>query len=254
MRPNPAIILTACLAACAALAGATTVPAQLKARIIAEHPHDRSAYTQGLLIADGALFESTGLERQSSVRLADLATGRVLKGHALKPGEFGEGLAYDGRRLVQLTWTTQIAYIYDPATLKPTGSYSYEGQGWGLTHDGTRFIMSDGSPVLQFRDTETFDILSTLTVTSYGKPVEAINELEWADGRIYANVHMNDIIVRFDPADGAVDAIIDCRALRKRIEPLGGGEVLNGIAHDRASGKFYVTGKLWPLLFEVEFR
>ncbi|MEI7634816.1 MAG: glutaminyl-peptide cyclotransferase [bacterium] len=221
-------------------------------QVIGKHPHDRQAFTQGLVIQDGAMFESTGLYGRSTVRQVDPNTGGVINQVSLQPDLFGEGLAATGNRLVQLTWREGTAIVYDIATLRETARHHYKGEGWGLCHDGKRFIMSDGSAVLQFRDTQTFDVTGTLTATLRGTPLSGLNELEYAGNCLYANIWGDDRIVRIDPLSGAVTAEIDASGLLQPNERTQ-ADVLNGIACDPSRGTFFITGKLWPAIFEVRF-
>ena len=233
-------------------AAATTVPERLRAEVVAVRPHDPKAFTQGLVLHDGTLYESTGLYGQSSIRALEPATGHLLRIELLPSGLFGEGLAFGGDRLVQLTWREGVALERDPETLAERSRRRYAGEGWGLAHDGRRFIMTDGSAQLFFRDTNTFDLLSTVTVTRRGLPQEGLNELEWVDGHLYANVLGSEAILRIDSETGTVTAEIDCSGLLTPLERAR-ANVLNGIAHDPATGHFLITGKLWPKLFEVKF-
>ncbi len=224
----------------------------LRVEVVASHPHDPGAFTQGLVFRDGALFESTGLEGRSTLRLVDPATGVVAQQVALPPRYFGEGLALAGRELVQLTWRNGVARFHDAVSLRLLREVRYGGEGWGLTFDGKRLVMSDGSPTLWFRDPATFDILTSVTVRLAGTELRDLNELEWVDGSVYANVWRQDRIVRIDPATGRVTGDIDASGLLDAGERAK-ADVLNGIAYDPGRRVFYITGKLWPRLFEVRF-
>ena len=224
--------------------------------VLAEYPHDPTAFTQGLLLDDGTLLESTGLEGASTVREVDLATGNVRRVRDLSADLFGEGLAQVGDTLIQLTWQEGRAIVYDRASLAPTAEHGYEGEGWGLCFDGQRLVMSDGSDRLTFRDPATFAPLSSVTVVLDGQPRNMLNELECVDGTVYANVWQSNEIVAIDPATGRVTAAIDAAGLWERLadrEPARPIDVLNGIAYDPADGTFLVTGKWWPKLFRVRF-
>jgi len=226
-------------------------PSARPLRVLAEHPHDPGAFTQGLLWHAGDLWESTGLYGRSGLRQVEAATGRVLREIALPDDQFAEGLALDGSRLVQLTWREGVARVWKLPELEPLEPMAYRGEGWGLTSDGTRFIQSDGSAALLFRDLEDFRLLGRVVVRRGTRAVPYLNELEWVEGAVYANVWMSDEILRIDPESGQVTDAWDASALltpdeRKR------AEVLNGIAWDPDRRVFYVTGKLWPRLFEVE--
>ena len=215
-------------------------------------PHDTQAYTQGLLLHDGVFFESTGRYGRSEVRRVDVATGRVLAGHALSEEHFGEGLALVGDRLIQLTWKAGLAFVYDVATLMPVDTFRYEGEGWGLCHDGESLFMSDGSGTLQRRDPHTFDVVERIAVTRDGFSVRNVNELECVGYHIYANIYQSDEIVRIDGRTGEVTGRLDAYSLSLAAgRPADPGAVLNGIAHDGRTGTFFVTGKLWPAVFEI---
>lgn len=226
----------------------------LRYEIVATHPHDVAAFTQGLVYVDGQLAEGTGLHGRSSLSLRDLRSGAVLKRRTLAAAHFGEGVAFDGRRFVQLTWRSGLALIYD-AALAPRGTFAYEGEGWGLAFDGGQWIMSDGSDRLTLRDRETFAVRGQLRVRDGPRGVSQLNELEYAGGRLYANVWRSDRVAVIDPASGAVRAWIDFALLRRGFaRPAGWDEdahVLNGIAHNPANGHFFVTGKCWPVLYEL---
>jgi glutamine cyclotransferase len=222
--------------------------------IVATHPHDSKIFTQGVMWHDGRVFESAGRYGESAILVRELRDATARARRELAPTHFGEGLASDGRRLVQLTWRSGVALIYDFA-LRPVGRYAYEGEGWGLAYDGQRWLMSDGSSRVVARDRDTFAPTARIDVRWRGRPVSRLNELEFARGRLYANVWYSDRIAVIDPADGAVEAWIDLSALRKGFaKPAGWNEqehVLNGIAFDSRSGHFLVTGKCWPVLFEL---
>lgn len=221
-------------------------------RIVNVYPHDRRAYTQGLIWLGGFLYESTGLNGSSGVRKVRLETGRVLERHDLERQYFGEGLTEWRGRLYQLTWNSQKGFIYDLAGLKPRGTFSYPGEGWGLTQDGKRLIMSDGTPGLRFLDPGTLKETGRLTVRAGGLPLPELNELEYARGEILANIYQTDLIARISPESGAATGWIDLTGLLPEADrriPVG---VLNGIAYDAARNRFFVTGKLWPKLFEIE--
>ncbi|MXW16713.1 MAG: glutaminyl-peptide cyclotransferase [Gemmatimonadetes bacterium] len=241
------------LAACAALLfGCERPVAQLEYELLRTLPHDPEAYTQGLLVHEGVLYESTGQYGTSDVRRVDIATGRVLRIHTLGDEHFGEGLALVGDRLVQLTWKAGLAFVYDAATLAPLDTLHYGGEGWGLCHDGQSLFMSDGSGTLQRRDPGTFDLVEEIRVTRDGFSVRNLNELECVGDHVYANIYMKNEIVRIDKVSGEVNGVLDAFSL----SVYGGrstdaGAVFNGIAYDSASGTFYVTGKLWSRMFEI---
>ena len=218
-------------------------------------PHRTDAFTQGLVWADGTIYESTGLVGRSTVSALDPATGTVRTSVDSEPDVFGEGLALVGDRLIQLTWQDEVAFVHDAETLELIDRYRYEGEGWGLCHDGEWLVMSDGSPELTFRDPETFAETGTVTVVLDGRPVEELNELECVGDRIYANVWQTDTIVEIDGASGEVTGVVDASALKEQLDPpvSDRNAVLNGIAHDPEAGTFWLTGKLWPQMFEVRF-
>ncbi|MFL5350207.1 MAG: glutaminyl-peptide cyclotransferase [Hyalangium sp.] len=219
--------------------------------IVQRWPHDPKAFTEGLLYRDGRLYESTGLNGSSDFREVDLETGQVLRSRELDQKYFGEGLALFGGKLYQLTWRSQVGFTYDAATFQPTGQFSYTGEGWGLTDDGTSLIMSDGTSTLRFLDPATLAVQRTLKVTDEGREVTQLNELEYVKGEIYANVWRTNLIARIDPVTGHVTGWVDLTGLLAPSERSGNEDVLNGIAYDAATDRLWVTGKLWPRLFEI---
>lgn len=224
--------------------------APIAVEIVAEHPHDPEAFTQGLVWDGRYLLESTGLEGRSSLREVELASGRVLRRRDLAPELFGEGLALMADRLVQLTWKNEKVLTWKRADLAPQGERALAGEGWGLAWDGSSLVESDGSPLLVWRSPETLAEERRLLVRRGGRPVAYLNELEVAGGAIYANVWMTDEIVRIDPRSGDVTATYDASGLLTAAER-GQADVLNGIAWNPVKRVFYITGKLWPKLFEV---
>ncbi|MFN8642106.1 MAG: glutaminyl-peptide cyclotransferase [Candidatus Binatia bacterium] len=237
------------------VAPARAQPAAMGVEVLAVYPHDARAFTQGLLLHDGALYESTGLVGRSSLRQVELASGRVLRQRDLPPPLFGEGLAWARDELIQLTWQNQRALRWEPATFAARGEWRYDGEGWGLCFDGTHLVQSDGSQRLFFRDPATFAIVRTMAVTERGAPVDRLNELECVGDTIYANVWMTDRIVAIAALNGVVRASIDAGGLLTPDERHASGSeaILNGIAHDPANNTFLLTGKLWPKLFRVRF-
>jgi glutaminyl-peptide cyclotransferase len=220
-------------------------------KVVRSYPHDRQAFTQGLEFHDGFLYEGTGLNGQSSIRKVRLDTGEVVQIRKTEPQYFGEGITLWRNTLVQLTWQTEVGFVYDRETFAPQRTFSYMGEGWGLTHDDTRLIMSDGTPSLRFLDPTTLRETGRLTVRAGGVPVEDLNELEVVKGEIFANVWMSHRIARISPKTGHVTAWIDLRGLLTPREAAG-VDVLNGIAYDAKGDRLFVTGKLWPRLFEIQ--
>ena len=221
--------------------------------VVNVYPHDRNAFTQGLLFRDGVLYESTGLRGQSSLRKVQLETGKVLQQISVDKRYFAEGLADWGSRLVQLTWDTNVGFVYDLTSFKQLQTFSYTGQGWGLTHDGKQLIMSDGTPTLRFLDPQTFAVRRQVPVTDGGAPVRDLNELEFIDGQVYANVWLTDRIAVIAPDSGRVTGWINLAGLLAR-GAVSDEAVLNGIAYDAQKQRLFVTGKLWPSLFEIRIR
>jgi glutamine cyclotransferase len=221
--------------------------------VVNSYPHDPQAFTQGLIFRDGVLFESTGLNGQSTVRKVRLETGEVLQRQTVDPRYFAEGLTDWGNRLIQLTYTTKIGFVYDLATFTLQRTFDYTGQGWGLTRDQKRLIMSDGTSVLRFLDPETLRETGRVTVSDAGKPIEDLNELEWVKGEVLANVWLTDRIAIIAPDSGRVTAWLDLAGIRGPVRS-GSDDVLNGIAYDAARDRLFVTGKLWPRLFEIRIR
>lgn len=221
-------------------------------RIVNTYPHDPQAYTQGLIYRDGFLFESTGLNGRSTLRKVRLETGEVVQQEIVDQQYFAEGLTdWDGR-LVQLTWESNLGFLYDLASFKLLGTFKYSGQGWGLTHDRKHLIMSDGSEYLRFLNPETLQEAGRVAVKDGGVPVKDLNELECVQDEVYANVWHTDRIARIAPQSGQVTAWIDLHGLLPRVYQLGPEAVLNGIAYDAVQKRLFVTGKLWPKLFEIK--
>ena len=222
-------------------------------QLVHAYPHDPQAFTQGLIFVDGHLYESTGLEGRSSLRLVDLTSGQVLQKHDLEHEYFGEGLTNWGSNLIQLTWTSHKAFVFDSFSFRLLQTLSYDGEGWGLTHDATYLILSDGTSYLRFLDPKTFRVVRRVQVLDEGgRPLEKLNELEYVKGEIYANVWETDEIVRISPRTGKVLGHLDLSGIIDKRELRGNGAVLNGIAYDAAGDRLFVTGKLWPKLFEIK--
>lgn len=222
-------------------------------QVIHVYPHDAKAFTQGLIYVDGHLYESTGQNGTSSLRMVDPLTGQVLQKHDLPEEDFGEGLTDWGSNLIQLTWQQHKGYVYDRFSFSLVRTFTYEGEGWGLTHDAMNLIMSDGTAYLRFFDPKSFREIRRVKVTDEdGRPVEKLNELEYVHGEIYANIWHSDEIVRISPRNGKVVGRIDLSGIIDPRELKSPEAVLNGIAYDAAGDRLFVTGKLWPKLFEIK--
>jgi glutamine cyclotransferase len=219
--------------------------------VVREYPHDAEAFTQGLLFADGFLYESTGLWGSSTVRQVELETGKVFRTHALPDVYFGEGLTLWQDRLIQLSWKNGIAFVYRRDDFSPIRTFTYPTEGWGLTHDGASLIMSDGSDTLRFLDPDTFRATRSIQVRYGTKPVFELNELEYIRGEIFANVWGADYIARISPASGQVVGWIDLRGLLPESDRTDRTGELNGIAYDAGGDRLFITGKRWPKLFEI---
>ena len=251
IRVFRAILLMAALAA--SIAAAQISAPTDSYTVVHTYPHDPHAFTQGLIYVDGHLYESTGLNGRSSLRLVDLTSGNVLQRHDLPAEYFGEGVTDWSSTLIQLTWISHKAVVYDRFSFLQQRTFDYEGEGWGLTHDATQLIMSDGTSSLRFLDPTTFHVIRRLRVTdANGHPVEKLNELEYIRGEIYANVWETDDIVRISPRTGKVLGRIDLGGIIDKRELRESGAVLNGIAYDTVGNRLFVTGKLWPKLFEIK--
>lgn len=229
-----------------------SAPDTLTYQIISTRPHDDSAYTQGLQLLDGRLFESAGQYGESALREIDPATGKVLRKRPLAKTVFGEGLTILGKEMWVLTWKENTVYVVDPETFKPIRSHTYQGEGWGLTNDGKRLIMSDGSSDLKFIDPGDFSVLKTLPVKDGRTSVQNLNELEMVDGQIFANIYLTDRIARISPETGLVTGWLDLKGLKHQLSKPNHADVLNGIALDKSTGHLLVTGKYWPQMFEIK--
>lgn len=238
-----AVSLLLGLSACSA-----SSPRQYGVTVVREYPHDRAAYTQGLFFHNGGLYESTGQNGETSLRTVDLESGKVLRKLEFDRKYFGEGsVIFDGR-LYMLTWTNRVAFVYDAESLKYIKTCAYPREGWGLTTDGKQLIASDGSAYLYFMDAD-FQVKRKLKVTMNDRPVRLLNELEWIDGKIWANVYTTDMIVIINPNSGKVEGVVDCTGLLPNSLRRKDTDVLNGIAvNDK---KIYLTGKNWPKLYEI---
>jgi glutamine cyclotransferase len=221
-------------------------------RIVNTYPHDPKAFTQGLVFADDLIYEGTGLRGQSSLRKVDLKTGNILQIRQLSAQFFGEGITSYGNRIIQLTWRARVGFVYDRQTFQLLDTFNYPTEGWGITHDGRSFIMSDGTSTLYLLDPQTFQEVGRLEVHTRDGPVSRLNELEYVQGEIYANVWKTDRIARISPETGEVVGWIDLEGLLRPEDRNRRIDVLNGIAYDVKNDRLFVTGKLWPTLFEIE--
>ncbi len=226
---------------------------QYSVRIVKTFPHDPKAFTEGLFYDHGFLYESTGRNGASWIRKVDLDSGKVLLSARVSNAYFGEGIAAWKGKIVSLTWQTEKGFVWDQSTLHLKSSFSYIGEGWGMTHDAQNLIMSDGTPVLKFLNPDTLSVARQVMVTMEGKPLDQVNELEYVDGAVLANIWMTRDIVRIDPKSGQVTGIIDLSALPEESHPLSDRDaVANGIAYDADGKRLFVTGKLWPHLYQIE--
>ena len=243
------------LASIATLSGAQRRPEApvLKYELVRSYPHDTGAFTQGLVFLDGVLYEGTGRNGQSDIRKVRLENGEVLKVQKLENTYFGEGIAVVGNSIVQLTWQSGVGFVYDRDTFERTKTFTFTGEGWGLAYDGTRLIMSDGTATLRSLDPATLKEIGRLEVRDAGRPVDKLNELEIVKDAILANVWGTDRIARINPKTGTVTAWIDLSGLFPNRDPAT-TDVLNGIAYDAQNDRLFVTGKLWPRLFEIRVK
>ena len=231
---------------------AAPTPAFYTYEVVNILPHDPAAFTQGLIYTDGVFYEGTGRNGTSSLRKVDPQTGQVLQQVDLAPEYFGEGITLFGDRIFQLTWQNNVGFVYDRATFSETQRFAYPTEGWGITHDGAQLIVSDGTPTIYFWDPATLQETGRITVTYLGQPVPRLNELEYVNGEILANVWQSDQIARIDPATGIIDGVIDLTGLLANgPAPAQPVDVLNGIAYDAEQDRLFVTGKLWPAIFEI---
>ena len=221
-------------------------------RVVNTYPHDPGAFTQGLVFENGFLYESTGIEGESTLRRVELETGMVVQIRRLPDELFGEGLTIFGDRIIQLTYTSRVGFVYDVLTFELLREFEYPSQGWGITHDGTHLIMSDGTAKLHLLDTESLDEIGTIQVHAGSIPVHGLNELEFVRGEIFANVRPTHRIARISPSTGEVTGWIDLKWLRTSQDPGRKWGVLNGIAYDNKNDRLFVTGKHWPKIFEID--
>ncbi|WP_419317966.1 glutaminyl-peptide cyclotransferase [Caulobacter sp. ErkDOM-E] len=255
MRSDPLknLVLAALLAVCTAGPAWAGAPLRYGYEVVKAYPHDPGAFTQGLLWRDGFLYESTGLHGRSSVRKVTLETGVPEQERLIDSRYFGEGIVDWKDRLISLTWQGEMGFIFDLGSFERIGEFSYPGEGWALTRDETRIIMSDGTAFLRFLDPDTLKETGRIQVMDDGRPVDNLNELEWVKGEVLANIWQTDRIARIDPATGRVTGWIDLAGLLGEADRAGRQvDVLNGIAYDPAADRLFVTGKLWPRLFEIK--
>ncbi len=224
----------------------------LEYKVIRQYPHNPDFWTQGLVFDNGFLYEGTGQYGHSAIHKIATSTGQILQSRHLDAEYFGEGITILGNRLIQLTWTSHVGFVYDKDSFSLLEEFEYDTEGWGLTHDGKDLILSDGTDRLYWLDAKTFSLLRELSVTAGGIPIGDLNELEYVDGAILANVWNTDRIARIDPQSGKVTAWIDLTGIFSPQSSARPVDVLNGIAHNPSTGRLYVTGKLWPVLFEIE--
>jgi glutamine cyclotransferase len=220
-------------------------------QVVNRFPHDRGAFTEGLFVLDDEFFESTGLEGKSNFRRVDIATGRVKQQYNIPSQYFGEGIVAFGNQLFQLTYKTGVAFVYDRSTFRLLKTYNYSGEGWGMTTDGKRLIMSDGTSQLRFLDPATFKETGRLSVTDAGRPIDQLNELEWIKGEIWANIWLTQRIARINPQTGRVISWLDLSGILSVMESAG-TDAMNGIAYDAKTDRIFVTGKFWPRVFEIK--
>lgn len=230
-----------------------SAPSQIfSPEIIAEHPHDSMSYTQGLFIVDGMMYESAGLYGQSSLSETNIKTWKQVRRTPIEARYFAEGSVMLNGKLFVLTYQEHTCFVYDPLSFTPQASFGYEGEGWGLTTDGEKLYMSNGSDKITVRNPNTFGVESTIQVTDGGAPIERINELEWVNGTIWANIYQSDNIAIIDPKSGIVKSWLNCSELRSRTKGQSNAEVLNGIAYNPKSNTLFLTGKNWGTLFEIK--
>ena len=251
------LIVFATLVSCGGVRKKSTAPQAVEPtfytyEVVAEYPHSRTSYTQGLQFVDGELWEGTGEYGRSRILCTDLATGKVLQSKKLPKEEFGEGITILGDKIYQLTWLEGKLHIYDKATLRHLATHTYKGEGWGLTTDGERLYMSDGSNYIRILNPETMKQEGRFGVTLRGESLQYLNELEWIDGKIWANVYTTDHIVIINPENGVVEGVINLSGILPEKERDGRTDVLNGIAYDKATKRIFVTGKNWSKLYEIK--
>jgi len=251
-RWRPRLALLAAALALLLQTAAADGTARYTYKVINTYPHDPKAFTQGLVFDDGFLYEGTGLYGQSTLRKVELTSGKTIRSLRLPARFFGEGVTVLGEQIIQLTWRSMLAFVYAKRNFELQQSFTYPSEGWGLTHDGTRLILSDGTATLRFLDRHSFREIDRIEVFDDNGPVSRLNELEYVRGEIFANVWGSDRIARIAPASGRVTGWIDLAGILPAADRHAPVDVLNGIAYDPARGRLFVTGKLWPKLFEIE--
>lgn len=234
-----------------AQSGAVASPLQTAYEVVGSYPHDPGAFLQGWVWHDGGFYESTGLYGESTLRRVAFPSGEVVKSIPVSKEYFAEGLAMVGDRLIQLTWRSKKAFVYDRESFGLIGEFPYQTEGWGLTYDGASLILSDGSDTLFFLNPDTYEQTGAVRVTLSGRPLQRINELEYIRGEVWANVWRTDMIVRIDPGSGQVVGVLDMTGLLQTGSPRDNDDVLNGIAYDADTDRVFVSGKRWPQLFEI---
>ena len=252
MRVALSVVAAAVFAAAQPRSSHAPPTAQYTYKIVHVYPHDRTSFTQGLEYKAGFLYEGTGLKGHSKLRKVDLESGRPVQEMPLQAEYFGEGITVLNQRIVQLTWQSQKGFLYDQSTFRLLRSFDYPGEGWGLTNDGKQIFMSDGTSQIRCWNADTLQEKRRLTVRDGAAPVESLNELEYVRGEIYANVWQSDRIARISPVTGRVLGWVNLAGLLTREEQAQGADVLNGIAYDTIGDRLFVTGKLWPKLFEIK--
>ena len=246
------MLLAAVIVLLLLFSGNPNTPTTWTYKVVKSFPHDPKAFTQGLVFEDGFLYEGTGLNGQSELRKVELETGKVLQCYELPHEYFGEGITISGDRIIQLTYLSRVGFVYDKKTFELLQEFSYQTEGWGLTHDSRYLIMSDGTPMLYFLDPETLVQDHKIMVLDQDSPVWGLNELEYVDGQIFANVWPTERIVRIEPDTGRVIGWIDMEGILKPQDQTGPVDVLNGIAYDQVDRRLFVTGKFYPKLYEIK--
>ncbi|MCF0175113.1 MAG: glutaminyl-peptide cyclotransferase [Bacteroidales bacterium] len=253
IRINNILRLVLCIFIAGVSVGCHAGPKQYGVKVVATYPHSRESYTQGLYFSkDGTLYETTGGYGTSNFMKVDILSGKALQSVSFNKKFFGEGSVALNGKVYILTWENHLVFVYDEATMTYEKTYSWPYEGWGITTDGTNLILSTGSATLYYVNPDTFKILKRVNVTSSDRPMRLLNELEWIDGKIWSNVYLSNLILIINPDNGKVEGIVDCTGLLPDSLRKADTDVLNGIARNPLTGKIYLTGKLWPQLYEVE--